>query len=86
MSENDRCPAQQGFLDRLNLAGTMGRARSLGVKYDPLRTLAAPAQPVSGRLSRPAKGEKHLTSHFVIKYFGELGSLVKINKKVYKDR
>ena len=50
-SAQRNCPAEQGCLDRLGLAGTMALARCPQL-LNPLRTLAAPAQPARTRLSR----------------------------------
>ena len=50
-SAQRNCPAEQGCLDRLGLAGTMALARCPQL-LNPLRTLAAAAQPARTRLSR----------------------------------
>ena len=50
-NERSNCPAEQGCLDRLGLAGTMALARCPQL-LNPLRTLAAAAQPARTRLSR----------------------------------
>ena len=50
-SAQRNCPADQGCLDRLGLAGTMALARCPQL-LNPLRTLAAAAQPARTRLSR----------------------------------
>ena len=50
-SAQRNCPAEQGCLDRLGLAGTMALARCPQL-LNPLRTFAAAAQPARTRLSR----------------------------------
>lgn len=50
-SAQRNCPAEQGCLDRLGLAGTMSQVRCPQL-LNPLRTLAAAAQPARTRLSR----------------------------------
>ena len=50
-SAQRNCPAEQGCLDRLGLAGTIALARWPQL-LNPLRTLAAAAQPARTRLSR----------------------------------
>lgn len=50
-SAQRNCPAEQGCLDRLGLAGTIALARCPQL-LNPLRTLAAAAQPARTRLSR----------------------------------
>ena len=50
-SAQRNCPAEQGCLDRLGLAGTMSQVRCPQL-FNPLRTLAAAAQPARIRLSR----------------------------------
>ena len=50
-SAQRNCPAEQGCLDRLGLAGTMAQVRCPQL-LNPLRTLAAAAQPARTRLSR----------------------------------
>ena len=50
-SAQRNCPAEQGCLDRLELAGTMVLVRCPQL-LNPLRTLAAAAQPARTRLSR----------------------------------
>ena len=50
-NERSNCPAEQGCLDRPGLAGTMPLARCPQL-LNPLRTLAAAAQPARTRLSR----------------------------------
>ena len=50
-NERSNCPAEQGCLDRLGLAGTMALARYPQL-LNPLRTLAAAARPARTRLSR----------------------------------
>ena len=49
-SAQRNCPAEQGCLDRLGLAGTMPLARCPQL-LNPLRTLTAAAQPARTRLS-----------------------------------
>ena len=50
-SAQRNCPAEQGCLDRMGLAGTMSQVRCPQL-LNPLRTLAAAAQPARTRLSR----------------------------------